>query len=110
MIRRPPRSTLFPYTTLFRSGLDADLLQDQLDELEVLLKGIWLVKELSPRSLDYVVSFGERLSTRIIAAYFTKLGVASEQHDAFDLGLLTSDDYGGAQPLPEADAEIKKNA
>src|SRR2546430_9270150 len=23
MIRRPPRSTLFPYTTLFRSGIDA---------------------------------------------------------------------------------------
>src|SRR3712207_7615974 len=22
MIRRPPRSTLFPYTTLFRSGID----------------------------------------------------------------------------------------
>src|SRR3712207_9179616 len=27
MIRRPPRSTLFPYTTLFRSCLDAPLLQ-----------------------------------------------------------------------------------
>src|SRR3712207_8032281 len=25
MIRRPPRSTLFPYTTLFRSGSDGDL-------------------------------------------------------------------------------------
>src|SRR2546427_5983425 len=25
MIRRPPRSTLFPYTTLFRSGLDGRL-------------------------------------------------------------------------------------
>src|SRR5436189_2643767 len=25
MIRRPPRSTLFPYTTLFRSGVDIDL-------------------------------------------------------------------------------------
>src|SRR2546427_9602959 len=24
MIRRPPRSTLFPYTTLFRSGVDAE--------------------------------------------------------------------------------------
>src|ERR1051326_1726730 len=24
MMRRPPRSTLFPYTTLFRSGVDAD--------------------------------------------------------------------------------------
>src|ERR1035437_10426538 len=25
MIRRPPRSTLFPYTTLFRSGVDDDV-------------------------------------------------------------------------------------
>src|SRR5256885_6650914 len=25
MIRRPPRSTLFPYTTLFRSGLEKDV-------------------------------------------------------------------------------------
>src|SRR5689334_24132206 len=25
MIRRPPRSTLFPYTTLFRSGLESGL-------------------------------------------------------------------------------------
>src|SRR5688572_32430745 len=29
MIRRPPRSTLFPYTTLFRSHLDLDMI-DQL--------------------------------------------------------------------------------
>src|SRR5256885_4420783 len=29
MIRRPPRSTLFPYTTLFRSGLEVDVLPPQ---------------------------------------------------------------------------------
>ena len=90
-------------------GLDIDLLKNELGELEALLKGISLVKELSPRSLDYVVSFGERLSTRIIAAYFTKLGVPSQQYDAFDLGLVTTDDFGGAQPLPEADVVIKTN-
>src|SRR3712207_7064846 len=28
MIRRPPRSTLFPYTTLFRSDTDVELLPD----------------------------------------------------------------------------------
>src|SRR5258707_7813889 len=28
MIRRPPRSTLFPYTTLFRSDVHADVLAD----------------------------------------------------------------------------------
>src|SRR3712207_7906130 len=39
MIRRPPRSTLFPYTTLFRSGLSAvpaqALLVEARDELDV---------------------------------------------------------------------------
>src|SRR5256885_8583277 len=33
MIRRPPRSTLFPYTTLFRSGHDDDLGQTRGDRL-----------------------------------------------------------------------------
>src|SRR3712207_7064104 len=30
MIRRPPRSTLFPYTTLFRSEVDADPATERL--------------------------------------------------------------------------------
>src|SRR2546430_16154885 len=33
MIRRPPRSTLFPYTTLFRSSLDAGFLVGAENEL-----------------------------------------------------------------------------
>src|SRR5438034_5202719 len=33
MIRRPPRSTLFPYTTLFRSGHDREQLVDQLQRV-----------------------------------------------------------------------------
>src|SRR3712207_9232955 len=33
MIRRPPRSTLFPYTTLFRSREDAAVLEVALDEV-----------------------------------------------------------------------------
>src|SRR3712207_9467802 len=31
MIRRPPRSTLFPYTTLFRSGRNGDLRREEHD-------------------------------------------------------------------------------
>jgi len=30
MIRRPPRSTLFPYTTLFRSGVFANAYTDRV--------------------------------------------------------------------------------
>jgi len=83
-------------------GVDPDLIREPLAELSVLVKGISLVKELTPRTLDYVVSFGERLSTRIIAAHFRKTGIPAEQHDAFDIGMITDDAFGSAQPLPEA--------
>src|SRR5258705_5306934 len=40
MIRRPPRSTLFPYTTLFRSGsLESSLENSLEDSLEDSLEG-----------------------------------------------------------------------
>src|SRR3712207_8989017 len=47
MIRRPPRSTLFPYTTLFRSlGLmDTDLDRDRLVEVVGLLHAFWRAAE-----------------------------------------------------------------
>src|SRR5438093_9419839 len=35
MIRRPPRSTLFPYTTLFRSEVDEKLMEAYLEKGEV---------------------------------------------------------------------------
>src|SRR3712207_7101748 len=35
MIRRPPRSTLFPYTTLFRSDVEEHLAEPRGDPLEV---------------------------------------------------------------------------
>src|SRR5262245_33787337 len=44
--------------------LSPDILKENFAELSVLLRGISLIKELTPRTLDYVVSFGERLSTR----------------------------------------------
>src|SRR2546430_6874927 len=39
MIRRPPRSTLFPYTTLFRSGDRANLRQHVLAAIENAIAG-----------------------------------------------------------------------
>src|SRR2546422_7037713 len=39
MIRRPPRSTLFPYTTLFRSEFDAEVLARRGE----IVGGIWCI-------------------------------------------------------------------
>ncbi|EOA20329.1 hypothetical protein CARUB_v10000635mg [Capsella rubella] len=64
-----------------------------LEELEQLLKGIAMMKELTLRTRDYLVSFGECLSTRIFAAYLNKIGVKARQYDAFDIGFITTDDF-----------------
>src|SRR3712207_6868600 len=41
MIRRPPRSTLFPYTTLFRSWLTiADTMHEEVEALEAFVGGV----------------------------------------------------------------------
>jgi len=64
-----------------------------LDELKHLLSGISLIRELSPRTKDYLVSFGERLSVRIAAAYFKSIGMNAAAYDAWDLGFLSNSDY-----------------
>src|SRR5437764_4685601 len=37
MIRRPPRSTLFPYTTLFRSMVDRNFANEPMDDVNKVL-------------------------------------------------------------------------
>ena len=80
-------------------GLPADLLQEELDDLRSLLKGITLVGELTPRSLDCIMSFGERLSARVVAAAFRAAGHDAVACNAYDLGLVTDERFGSASPL-----------
>jgi len=67
-------------------------LADDFQELELLLRGVALLRELSPRSLDAIASFGERLSTRIFAAF-----TGAEWLDARTI-LRTDARFGEAQP------------
>jgi aspartokinase/homoserine dehydrogenase 1 len=52
------------------------------NELEDVLHGVFLVKERTPRTLDYIMSFGERLSAYIIAEAMKDQGIAAEFLDA----------------------------
>ncbi|XP_024977737.1 aspartokinase 2, chloroplastic-like [Cynara cardunculus var. scolymus] len=87
------------YRTVDELGLDRSLIKDHLDKLERLLNGIAVLKELTPRARDYIVSFGECMSTRIFAAYLNKIGVKARQYDAFDIGFITTDDFTNADIL-----------
>ncbi|KAG1363507.1 putative aspartokinase 2, chloroplastic [Cocos nucifera] len=87
---------------------DTSQSQSLLDELEQLLKGIAMMKELTPRTRDYLVSFGECMSTRIFAAYLNKIGTKARQYDAFDIGFITTDDFTNADILEATYPAIAK--
>jgi bifunctional aspartokinase / homoserine dehydrogenase 1 len=53
-----------------------------LVELEEILHGVFLVKELTPRTLDYIMSFGERLSCTIISETMQLRGINAEYLDS----------------------------
>ncbi len=70
------------------------------DEIRALLRGVSLVRELSPRSLDYISSFGERMAVRALAEYFSHHGLAARAYDVWELGFVTDSQFGRARPLP----------
>jgi aspartate kinase len=75
------------------------------DALDDLLRGIAAVGELTARTSDHVVSFGERLSSQMVAAAFAERGMHGAHVDARHV-ILTDANYGKATPneLAIADA------
>ena len=67
-------------------GVDGPgLLDEYLQELDQLIAGIRLVREVSVRVRVRVMALGELLSTRLGAAYLNNAGVATEWMDARDM-------------------------
>src|SRR2546427_4207229 len=70
MIRRPPRSTLFPYTTLFRSGGQlVGALQQRLAGLHEAHRGGSLGGRSLPCSLGCPCDHADRKSTRLNSSH-----------------------------------------
>jgi len=73
---------------------------DQLEynhkNLEELLNGVFLVREASLRTMDYILSFGERNSCYIISEYFKHIGLDSAFLDARNI-IKTNKKFGAAQ-------------
>ncbi len=70
-------------------------IDDKLSELEKILTGIYYVGEVTPRSLDYIVSFGERLSTLIVSRAIKARSVKSEHIDSAEI-VITDENFVNA--------------
>jgi aspartate kinase len=72
--------------------------QQHIQELEILYKGVSYLGELTKRSLDAVSGMGELLSSKIVAAYAETHGVKVQWRDARQF-IVTDKNFGKANPL-----------
>ena len=90
-------------------SLDESSVDNELKELEETLDVIAKVKDNSNKVIDTICSFGERMSSRIVAAYFNSIGVKAKNLDAYDIGMITNSNFGSAEPLPSAEGKIRES-
>lgn len=90
-------------------GINIDAIEALLAELKQLLTGISMLKEISRRSRDYLVSFGERMSVRMMAAYLKSQGVDAKFYDAWDIGFVSDSNYMAAELLDEVWENIPRH-
>jgi len=83
---------------LIREELER-IIKATVDELEKVLTGIIYLGELTPKSKDYVLSFGERLSTPIVWGILRDLGLNTQHYTGKDAGIVTDSNFGEASPL-----------
>ena len=70
-----------------------------IEELEKVLTGICYVGELTPKSKDFVVSFGERLSAPIIWGAIKDHKAEAQCFTGKEAGIVTDSNFGEADPL-----------
>lgn len=82
--------------------LPTSLVEPELRRLAELFQGLALLGELTPRSLDHVAAFGERMCVKAIAALLRRRRIPATAVAADEAGLLTDGRFTRATPLPEA--------
>ena len=68
----------------------------KLGELRDVINGTILIKELTPRTLDFIMSFGERLSAYIISEALKDMGIKAESLDTRNV-IKTDENFGAAR-------------
>jgi aspartate kinase len=75
------------------------LIKELVRNLNLTLSGVSILGEFTPRSRDFVLSFGERLSAPLVASALESRGVKAKAFTGGEAGLITDSSYGEARPI-----------
>ena len=108
-IYEPHRLALHELTpndaTRRREALES--LRQKIERLDTLCKGLTMLRELTPRTLDAISGMGEMLCAPILAGAIAEHGIASRSIEATEL-IVTDDEFGQAEPLPAQTRQLTR--
>jgi len=84
------------------------IIEERLLDLRNILNAVHNLRELTPRSKDYIISYGERLLAPILGAALEQRGIPSVVLDGCEAGIVTTPQHGEATALPECDERIRR--
>lgn len=97
------------YDAISELNLSPQIIINEVQDMTGLLRKISRIRKLKPEALDRMMSLGERMSVRIIAAYLSSIGMPAVGYDAYDIGMLTDSNFGNADVLSEAYSRIRNS-
>ncbi len=83
-----------------KSAALSALVDEKFDALDEVLRGLAAIRELTPRISDLIASYGERISSRIVAAAFRECGIDAAYADAREF-IITDSEFQKAAPQDE---------
>ncbi|MBI2542452.1 lysine-sensitive aspartokinase 3 [Candidatus Woesearchaeota archaeon] len=97
------------YGILGQLDIDKALLKENLEELKSLAAKAKSGRSPDAEALDYFQSFGERISSKIVAEQLNRIGIKAKAFDSWELGFFTDSKFGSAEPLKIAYSSLDKN-
>jgi aspartate kinase len=94
--RRAAESSIMDEQVL---GRTAEAVNQRIDELKNILLGVAHIGELTPRSKDYVLGYGEKMSAPLLQGVVEDLGMKSRCLTGGEAGIVTDERFGDASPL-----------
>ena len=88
--------------TIKKSDIRKKLLSkfdEDFNELVALIDGMVLLGEVTPRTMDYLFSFGERLSIKLVSSAINDSGIKSVPLTGKEVGIVTDSNFGESKPL-----------
>ena len=88
--------------TIKKSDIRKKLLlkfDEDFNELVALIDGMVLLGEVTPRTMDYLFSFGERLSIKLVSSAINDSGKKSVPLTGKEVGIVTDSNFGESKPL-----------